>query len=76
MLAQFPTGDGGGNCSIETEHYEMDDDPMQLENLFPADPATSQFARQRNLADRLEGMRGCTGIAGRDEPLRRSPFCG
>jgi N-acetylglucosamine-6-sulfatase len=75
MLAQFPTGDGSGNCSIETEHYEMDEDPMQLENLFPADPATQEFARQRNLADRLEGMKSCSGIEGREPPLRRVPFC-
>jgi arylsulfatase A-like enzyme len=75
MLAQFPTGDGEGNCSIENEHYEMDADPMQLENLFPAEPATQRFARQQKLANRLEGLKGCSGIAGREPALPGVPFC-
>ncbi len=75
MLAQFPTGDGEGNCGIETEHYDMEQDPMQLDNLFPADPSTPLYAREQDLTGRLEGMKSCSGIAGREEPLPGVPFC-
>ncbi len=74
MLAQFPTGDGEGNCGIETEHYDMGQDPMQLQNLFPAEPSTPLYAREQNLTDRLEGMKSCSGIAGREEPLPGHPL--
>ena len=75
MLAQFPTGDGVGNCGIETEHYDMGQDPMQLQNLFPADPETATYAREQDLSGRLETMKACSGIAGREEPLSGIPFC-
>ena len=36
LLVEYPTDIGDGACTIETEHYDMDTDPMQLQNLYPA----------------------------------------
>ena len=61
--------------SSEAEHYDLEDDPYQLENLYPAPAATPDGQRQRALALRLQGLRGCSGIPGRDAPRPGRPQC-
>jgi hypothetical protein len=49
----------------ETEHYRLGSDPYQLRNLYPtSDPAL--WLAQDALANRLDALRECSGIAGRD----------
>ena len=54
----------------ETEHYDLAADPFQLDNLFPADPGPPEAAIEDTLDARLERLRDCEGIPGRD-PFRR-----
>ena len=62
-------------CKVETEHYEMPTDPLQLQNRFPAQPGTRAATRQAALKLRLDRLRDCSGIEGREEPLLDQPFC-
>lgn len=69
--------DGGGSCGAadESEHYDLQTDPFQLENLFPAAPGSADAAIQSSLAARAEQLAQCSGIAGRDPaPIGRS-YC-
>jgi N-acetylglucosamine-6-sulfatase len=51
------------------EHYRLDTDPFQLENLYPA-PGGRSAAEQSRLLARTRSLATCSGIAGRDpEPL-------
>jgi arylsulfatase A-like enzyme len=50
----------------EREHYDLERDPFQLQNLYPADPLTSDGAAQSQLETRLAELGDCAGIAGRD----------
>jgi N-acetylglucosamine-6-sulfatase len=50
----------------EGEHYDLAADPFQLDNLYPADPASPEGAVEQELGARLERLRDCAGIAGRD----------
>ena len=62
-----------GNCKPTSiwERYDLVADPFQLNNLGPpdADPVAAE------LAARLELLRDCTGIKGRDEPAAGRAFC-
>lgn len=52
------------------ELYDLDRDPDQLDAISsPSDP------RVRELSKRLEGLAGCAGIEGRDQPTAGAPFC-
>ena len=58
----------------EVEHYDLGDDPFQLQNLYPAaDPSVEQS--QQEFADRLDTLRGCAGIEGRDPPPAAGSYC-
>jgi N-acetylglucosamine-6-sulfatase len=47
------------------ELYHLDSDPFQLENLFSTDPAGTA-AERAALSARLDDLRSCAGISGRD----------
>jgi N-acetylglucosamine-6-sulfatase len=57
---------GGG----AEELYDRYSDPFELRNLAEARPSVAK--RLFRLAKK---QRRCTGVAGRDEPLERGPFC-
>ena len=59
-----------GECQPidEGEHYDLATDPFQLDNLYPADPLSPEGAVEEELQARLEVLRDCAGIAGRDAP--------
>jgi N-acetylglucosamine-6-sulfatase len=58
---------------IVYEHYEIATDPFQLENQVGTTglPVTP---RQRALRDRLDRLRACSGLSGRD-PAKPGGFC-
>jgi len=56
-----------GRCEdgLVYESYDLRSDPFQLENLVPP-PGFSAGAERSELTSRLDGLRSCSGIAGRD----------
>ena len=64
----------GSGCeqAPERELYDLDSDPFQLQNLDGADSADTL---ESELSDRLEKLRDCAGLAGRDQRVEGRPFC-
>jgi N-acetylglucosamine-6-sulfatase len=54
------------------ELYNLADDPFELENLAGG---ASAGGLESGLAGRLDRLRNCAGIAGRDQPVEGQPFC-
>jgi hypothetical protein len=54
------------------ELYNLADDPFELENLAGE---ASPGGLESGLARRLNRLRNCAGIAGRDRPVEGQPFC-
>ena len=63
---------GGGECALPSarELYDLDADPAELRNLLPARPGSRAARIRAGLAARLDRLRDCQGLAGRD---RRAP---
>ena len=69
--------DPAGQCqpAFEVEHYNLLNDPYELENLYPA-PGNSPTAQiEAALAARLAILRDCAGIEGRDPAPPSGHFC-
>jgi N-acetylglucosamine-6-sulfatase len=65
---ELPNPDAGFACQPSPgaeELYHLDDDPFQLDNLAFTDPAGTAAERVA-LRDRLDALRSCAGIVGRD----------
>ena len=58
----------------EYELYDLKRDPFQLRNTAAYIPERPAPPRQARLAARLDSLRICSGIAGRD-PVTARPFC-
>jgi N-acetylglucosamine-6-sulfatase len=54
------------------ELYDLADDPFELKNLAGE---ASAGGLESGLASRLDRLRNCAGIAGRDQPVKGQPFC-
>ena len=63
-----------GRCepASERELYELGNDPYELNNLADT-PAHA--VEQAQLSNRLDQLRDCAGIAGRDPRVNGRPFC-
>jgi N-acetylglucosamine-6-sulfatase len=61
--------------TAEVEHYDLGADPFQLENLHPADSVDPQGPAEVALQERLDELRDCAGIAGRDPRQSGRPYC-
>jgi N-acetylglucosamine-6-sulfatase len=57
---------------LEIEHYNLTNDPYELNNLYPAPNGNVEDAEGR-LFSELEALRNCAGVEGRD-PLPPSGF--
>ena len=68
---------GGQGCepAAEVEHYDLAADPFQLENLFPAQPGSPAAQQQQALEARLDELRNCAGIEGRDPQPAGGFYC-
>ncbi len=56
-----------GRCVPDgIEHYDLDTDPFQIENLFPAPRRSADGALQRDFQKRISTLAKCAGIPGRD----------
>jgi N-acetylglucosamine-6-sulfatase len=63
-----------GTCQPDSERelYELGSDPYELNNLAGT-PAHA--VEQAQLSNRLDQLRDCAGIAGRDQRVNGRPFC-
>jgi N-acetylglucosamine-6-sulfatase len=68
------TDQATGTCepADERELYELGSDPYELDNLADQ-PAHA--VEQLQLSNRLDQLRDCAGIAGRDQQVDGRPFC-
>ena len=59
----------------EVEHYDLGTDPGQLDNLHQADAGAPASPAEVQMQERLQELRDCAGIAGRDARQSGRPFC-
>lgn len=65
-----------GECApTEIEHYDLDRDPHQLQNLFPAPRRSADGQEQRELELELDLLARCAGIEGRDPSPASGVYC-
>lgn len=75
-LFEFPTRNPDTDeCEIAREYYDTVADPMQLHNLVSYPGGNPYEEAGDALGERLDALRRCTGIEGRDRPRARAPFC-
>ena len=68
---------GGNSCrpADEVEHYDLADDPFELDNLSPAQPGSAAAQAQEALRERLQQLSDCAGIEGRDPQPAGGFYC-
>ncbi len=68
---------GGGECAPPSarELYDLDADPAELRNLLPSRPGSRAARIRAGLAARLDRLRHCQGLAGRDGPAPGHALC-
>ena len=61
----------------QRERYNLKKDPVELDNLCRGGSAANcpTSAKQANLEARLNKLRDCAGIAGRDKQVNGRPYC-
>jgi N-acetylglucosamine-6-sulfatase len=66
-----------GDCEPidQIEHYDLGADPYELDNLHPLDLVGPLGPAELALQERLDALRGCAGIAGRDPREGGRPYC-
>lgn len=71
------TGTQRGACihQEEVEHYDLQTDPFELQNLFPAPPGSEEATVEQELAARLATLKDCAGIKGRDPEPASGHYC-
>jgi hypothetical protein len=62
-------------ASNEAELYDLDDDRFQLLNLLAGNPPPRIDAERIQLRHRLNALRDCAGIAGRDPLPPSGHYC-
>jgi arylsulfatase A-like enzyme len=70
--------EGHGPCMPdgEAEHYNLRRDPYELRNLHPPNPGSPSATEEQTLSKRLERLRDCAGIKGRDPEPPSGHYCG
>ena len=78
ILIQYSRAqDAAGNCVPveQSELYDREDDPYQLDNLT-SDGSARTAALVADLRTLLAELRDCAGIDGRDQRVGDRPYCG
>jgi arylsulfatase A-like enzyme len=70
-----PGGDGLCRQTLQIELYDVDADPYQLENMFPSPAGTPERDVYERFSARLNELRDCAGIEGRDPPPASGQYC-
>jgi N-acetylglucosamine-6-sulfatase len=71
----LPGADGLCREARQVELYDVEADPYQLQNMFPAKPGTAERVLYDYLTDRLAVLNDCSGIEGRDPPPASGHYC-
>lgn len=68
---------GADECGVEPEieFYDIGSDPLQLDNLFPADRTSPEGQAQARLEAKLQDLAVCSGIEGRDPEPDSGVYC-
>ena len=68
---------GAGPCEPdnEVEHYNLQADPFELDNIFPAAPGTPEALQEQQLAARVARLSDCAGIRRRDPMSASGHHC-
>jgi N-acetylglucosamine-6-sulfatase len=71
-----PRIEGTEDCAPEREYelYDLAGDPFELENLYPG-TSPAEIATEQRLFARLNALRDCAGIEGRDPLPASGHFC-
>jgi hypothetical protein len=69
-----PLSDGICRETKQIDFYDLGEDPYQLDNLFPSGDAET-VATYQALGARLNELRDCNGIEGRDPPPASGQYC-
>jgi len=65
-----------GECQpSEVEHYDLANDPAQLDNLYPAERRSDAGATQLRLQQKMADLRDCAGIVERDPIPASGHYC-
>ena len=74
--SRFARGDPG-ECARASarELYDLNADPAELRNLVPASPESRAARTRAALAARLDRLRDCQGLAGRDPAAPGRALC-
>jgi arylsulfatase A-like enzyme len=67
--------DGLCREDFQVEFYNLQNDPFELQSLYPTKPGSAQRALQEELRARLDVLRDCAGIAGRDPVPASGHYC-
>ena len=67
--------DGLCRETYQVELYDLASDPFELENHYPTKPRSANRALQEQLKARLDVLRDCAGIAGRDPAPASGHYC-
>ncbi len=69
--------ESGNACkpSDEAELYDLHSDPFELQNLLPVQPGSPAAQTEQALKARLEQLRDCAGIEGRDPQPPSGHYC-
>ena len=59
----------------EVEHYDLRADPFELDNTYPAPTGSVDAALETALAARVDRLRDCAGIEGRDPEPPSGHYC-
>ena len=61
--------------AADRERYDLGADPLQLQNLYPAEPGSDEARFERDLSNRVEALATCAGIEGRDPAPATGDYC-
>lgn len=70
----LPTNDRCKPTAVE--HYDIVDDPYQLDNIYPAPRRSPDGRLELELQSRMAELADCAGIAGRDPLPKSGTYCG
>jgi arylsulfatase A-like enzyme len=74
-LSIVPAGQTACRPSNQRELYDLQADPYQLSNLYPAPAGSALATRQAQLAAEVSSLEDCAGVAGRDPQPSSGHYC-
>lgn len=73
--ATGPADTTGESRPTDVEHYDLAQDPYQLESLYPAPRRSPEGELELELQQRIADLSACAGLAGRDPEPASGRYC-